>query len=114
MERGLQTTLRLTDPALTRLETQVRKSLLETAPLEMGYREGSVALATDEIVDALASYLRTLIRASSAFDAFVFFDLRMSEAAHRGMALFVSTSWVACAATTACSSRGRRWNHTPT
>jgi len=102
------------DLGLTTLEAQHLVPLLGRDPIEMGFEESQlVKLATDaalherfqqafansnepvsieHIVQALASYVRTLRAPSSSFDKYLFFDEHdaLSELAQEGMALFFS------------------------
>ena len=99
------------------LESQMRQPLFNQHPVEMGLKPGGAtavnALAADpdyraqfaaafpggtepltmrHIIDAIASFERTLISGRSPFDRYVFDDERsaLSESAKRGMALFYS------------------------
>jgi cytochrome c peroxidase len=105
------------------LESQMRQPLFNTHPVEMGLKKDAAtavnALAADatygaqfaaafpdqpeplsmqHIIEAIASFERTLISGRSPFDRYVFDDDRsaLSESAKRGMALFYSTR-VGCA-----------------
>jgi len=111
------------DEGVTSLEAQMRRPLLATHPVEMGFASrasgilaglaaddayaaafaavfpGEPAPVTlDQVIRAIACFERTLISGRSAFDRYVFDDDRtaMSEAARRGMALFYSKR-VGCA-----------------
>ncbi len=105
---------------LRRLEDQIRIPLFNEDPIEMGlagheqemlqrlkrdarypelFRQafaerGAKALepGVDEVIDALAAYVRSLVSAESAYDRRVFADDReaLSPAAERGMELFFS------------------------
>lgn len=105
------------NPELTTLEEQVLVPLFGDFPLELGLQrdtetilarlEGDPALAeafaaafpdaeepvtVEAVVQAIASYERTLVSAGSAYDRFVYEgdDDAMSAAAQRGMDLFFS------------------------
>jgi cytochrome c peroxidase len=105
------------------LEAQMRQPLFNEHPVEMGLKKDGAmavnALAADprygaqfaaafsgqpeplsmqHIIEAIASFERTLISGRSPFDRYVFDDDRtaLSESAKRGMALFYSTR-VGCA-----------------
>ncbi len=73
------------------LEDQHRVPLHNTNPLELGY-PGIDGLAEDEVVESLASYVRTLIRADSPFDRYVYYgdQAAMSMLAREGLELFLS------------------------
>ena len=100
------------DLGLTLLEDQHRVPLFSTAPLEMGYDESLLeklqsdssyraqfaaafadgAVSTDNMIKALASYVRTLTAPASAFDAYLFDDDKdaLSDDAQAGLELFFS------------------------
>ncbi|MBK7948077.1 MAG: di-heme enzyme [Deltaproteobacteria bacterium] len=100
------------DQGLDRLEDQLRLPLTGTSPVEMGFGPGQVdVLAADPeiavlhraafgdapldettVVQALASYVRTLIRMDSAFDRRLYWDdpSDFDATAASGMALFFS------------------------
>lgn len=105
------------------LEAQMRQPLFNEHPVEMGLeKNGSAAVnaltadpsygaqfaaafpgdaepfSMQHIIEAIASFERTLISGRSPFDRYVFNDDRaaLSESAKRGMALFYSTR-VGCA-----------------
>lgn len=73
------------------LEVQHRIPLHNDEPVELGY-PGIDGLDEREVVDALASYVRTLIQADSAFDRYVYYgdDNALSAPAREGLALFLS------------------------
>lgn len=104
-------------PELTRLEEQLLRPLLGEHPVEMGLKgreaavlealSGDASLSTafaeafpgdgapvtwDNLVRALAAYVRSLVSAESPFDRYLFRDDRqaLDEPARRGMALFFS------------------------
>jgi cytochrome c peroxidase len=98
------------------LEAQMDTPLFGAHPLEMGLQKGTsnlaeslagkeygqafdaafpgagVKLSLENVVKAIAAYERTLISGRSAFDRYVFDDVRdaLSPAARRGMTLFYS------------------------
>jgi len=100
------------DKGVETLEQQHLQPLFNADPIELGYRERNVAelnrdeayreqfgaafadgtISTNNIVKALASYVRTLVPPPSAFDAYLFYDDRsaMSAPAKAGMDLFFS------------------------
>ncbi len=100
------------------LEAQMRQPLFNEHPLEMGLKPGGAAavnalsadanyraqftaafpaqpkpISMEHIIEAIASFERTLISGRSPFDRHVFDDdqTAMSASAKRGMALFYST-----------------------
>jgi cytochrome c peroxidase len=85
LELGLQ---RDTDAILARLAEDPELA----AAFEAAYPEAEDPVTTDAVVQALASYQRTLVSAGSAYDRFTYDadESAMSEAAQRGMALFFS------------------------
>ena len=105
------------NPNLTRLEEQIRIPLLNENPVELGvagneervlarlraaarYRalfakafpEPAEPIALDNIIKALACFVRTLVSGDSAYDRLVYLDERagMPPSALRGMRLFFS------------------------
>jgi cytochrome c peroxidase len=105
------------------LEAQMRQPLFNEHPVEMGLKKDGAAavnalaadssygaqfaaafpgepkpLSMQHLIEAIASFERTLISGRSPFDRYVFDDDRaaLSESAKRGMALFYSTR-VGCA-----------------
>lgn len=104
------------DPALTTLEAQHRVPMFNHTPVELGLdqvlsqrlselsadptiealREASYpgtdpGVTLDQIVQAIASYVRTLIAADSAFDRYLYWgDDSLTIEARRGMRLFFS------------------------
>jgi cytochrome c peroxidase len=101
-----------TDQGLTTLERQHLVPLTSHAPLEMGFGTAQLAalagdptfvatfrkafddepLGPDTVVKALAAYVRTLIRADSAYDRYLMWDERdaLTADARTGMGLFFS------------------------
>jgi len=109
------TSLGWADPSVTTLEIQHRVPMDNHHPVELGldqvlearlaelnadaritelqhaaYGESNAALGLDQAVQALASYVRTLIAADSAFDRYLYFGEVLPAAAQRGMRLFFS------------------------
>jgi cytochrome c peroxidase len=104
------------DPSLTTLEAQHRVPLFNHAPVELGFdqvqaqrlaelgADGQVealrasafpntaaTLTLDQLVQAIASYVRTLICADSPFDRYLYWDENsLTTEARRGMRLFFS------------------------
>lgn len=105
------------DPRIRTIEAQIRKVLYNTNPVELGwvgYRDSILStLAADvelkaqfdrafpdevnsvneqNLTKAIASYVRTLIEADSAYERWLYFDdaSGLSVAARRGMQLFFS------------------------
>ena len=105
------------NPNLTRLEEQIRIPLLNENPVELGvagnegrvlatlraaarYRalfarafpEAAEPIALDNVIKALACFVRTLVSGDSAYDRLVYLDERaeMPPSALRGMRLFFS------------------------
>jgi len=98
------------DAGLDALEKQIRIPLTGTAPLEMGFSEallptlaadaalmrrhaeafGAEPLSLDTVIRALATYVRTLVRADRPFDRFFLYDdrSRFPDEARDGLALF--------------------------
>jgi cytochrome c peroxidase len=109
-------TLSWSDPSLTSLEAQHRVPMFNHAPVELGldqvlpqrltelsadpaiaslrqaaFPNSEAQVTLDQIVDALASYVRTLISADSAFDRYLYWgEESMTPQAKRGMNLFFS------------------------
>ncbi len=98
-----------TDQQITSLEHQHRVPLENRNPVEMGYsptlaealaqqesyRTAFAAVfasapSTQNIVQAIASYVRTLRAPASAFDRYLFYDQPMTPEQHTGMDLFFS------------------------
>jgi len=100
------------DQGLTRLEAQLRIPLTGRDPVEMGFGAaeraalaadpeiaalqraafGEAALSEETVIQALASYVRTLVRMDSGFDRMLYQDdpSGFDEAARAGMGLFFS------------------------
>ncbi len=105
------------DPSITTLERQIAVPLFSTTPVELGmggieqkllsalsndpYYPRAFALAfdrmqqpisIDNVIKAVASFVRSIIAADSAFDRLLYHDDRkaMSDAAVRGMRLYYS------------------------
>ena len=100
------------DQGLTSLESQLRLPLTGRDPVEMGFGPdqaavlaadpevaalqraafGSTPLAERTVIQALATYVRTLIRMDSAFDRYFYWDdaSGFDARARQGMALFFS------------------------
>jgi cytochrome c peroxidase len=105
------------DQGLTTLEQQLRIPLLGRSPVEMGFGPdqaaelagdpeiaalhrasfGATPLSQESVIEALAAYVRTLIRMDSAFDRLLYWDdaSDFDADARSGMALFFS-SRLAC------------------
>jgi cytochrome c peroxidase len=107
------------DPSTTSLEAQHLIPLRNHTPVELGFDQvrdehltelttdaqvaplttaafGSPQLDEARIVQALASYVRTLITADSPFDRYLYWDEPLPASARRGMQLFFSDA-VNCA-----------------
>ena len=104
------------DPSLTSLEEQHRVPMFNHTPVELGldqvlperlaamnadaslvplqraaFPDADPQLTLDQVVQAIASYVRTLISADSAFDRYLYWgDETMTPDARRGMKLFFS------------------------
>jgi len=104
------------DPSLTTLEAQHRVPMFNHAPVELGLDQvlsqrlselsvddaiaalheaafpgADASITLDQIIQALASYVRTLIAADSAFDGYLYRDAdALTVEARRGMRLFFS------------------------
>jgi cytochrome c peroxidase len=103
------------DPSVTTLEAQHRVPMDNHHPVELGldrvlperlaelnadqhvsalqhaaFGDANAALNLDQMVQALASYVRTLISADSAFDRYLYWDEALPAPAQRGMRLFFS------------------------
>ena len=103
------------DPSITTLEAQHRVPMDNHHPVELGldqvlaerlaelnadqhvaalqhaaFGDANAALDLDQVVKALASYVRTLIAADSAFDRYLYWDEALPAPAQRGMRLFFS------------------------
>ncbi len=110
-----QRTLTWADPGLERLEDQMRVPMFSRHPVEMGlagreaqaldrlrqdgrYRELFVEafpgagdpIRMESVIQAIASFERTLISGSSPYDRWVYWGEDLSEAARRGAELFFS------------------------
>jgi cytochrome c peroxidase len=110
------TTFGWSDPSLTSLETQHRVPMFNHAPVELGldqvlpqrlaelgadtelaplhgaaFPETGPEFTVDQTVQAIATYVRTLISADSAFDRYLYWgDDSLTPEAKRGMKLFFS------------------------
>ena len=104
------------DPSLTTLEAQHRVPMFNHAPVELGldqvlpqrlaeldadpaiarmreaaYPDTSAGVTLDQVIQALASYVRTLLAADSAFDRYLYWgEESLAADARRGMGLFFS------------------------
>ncbi len=103
------------DPSLTTLEAQHRVPMFNHAPVELGLDEvlperlvelgadpllaplrevafpGTDTLTLDQMIQAIASYVRTLISADSVFDRYLYWgEDSLTPGARRGMKLFFS------------------------
>ncbi len=104
------------DPSLTSLEEQHRVPMFNHTPVELGldqvlperlaalnadaslvplqraaFPDADPQLTLDQVVQAIASYVRTLISADSAFDRYLYWgEETMTPDARRGMKLFFS------------------------
>ncbi len=101
------------DPSIRTLEAQHPIPMHNHAPVELGFDQvaaarlaelnadpslaplrqaavGAAPLLETDVVAALASYVRTLIAADSAFDRYLYRDEAMPASAQRGMRLFFS------------------------
>lgn len=100
------------DAGLGTLEQQLRIPLTGTQPVEMGFTDnllpalegdvvlmanhrsvfGDTPLSLDTIIQAIAAYVRTLVRTDSAFDRYFLYDddRGMSDDAKAGLSLFFS------------------------
>ena len=97
------------DDGVLSLENQHRVPLFNTDPVEMGYSEANLTALTedpayvqaftkvfggrpntDNIIQAIASYVRTLTPPETAFDRYFFYDEPMTDAARAGLTLFFS------------------------
>jgi cytochrome c peroxidase len=99
------------DPTTTTLEAQHRIPMFNADPVELGTDAarmldalradesfmararaafGTVPLDLDRVIDALASYVRSLIVADSPFDRHLYYDEELNPAARQGLQLFFS------------------------